>query len=350
MMAYYYLECQREKGLEEEAQKFNAVFDADQTNAEVTWGFLPKGCTASGNYGFDFIYKQHMPCPLIKFFAFLGLGLGVYPDDIPESVNHTVTIYDARKHAPGDFDKTGFTLIRLDREAETKDWRMQGGIGKRNGTDPDVEKFHHQMEPYLTKLYPHVKKIVWTHNIVRGGHEVGDQPPALGPHLDYNQDDDARKKFVAERPPLDFHWIVKESAKQYPSMLEMDILNGALNTENLTLGALLGVWKPISPAKVCDKPLTVMDASTFSPEDQIKFENSINFGAFTFNNLGGGIAFSPKQKWYYYSFQDTQEVLVFHQYSHGRFHANPHSAFVNKNCPQGTEPRISVEMRVALLF
>merc|ERR1712004_28799 len=216
--------------------------------------------------------------------------------------------------------------------------------------DPDVEKFHRQMEPYLKNLYPTVKKIVWTHNIIRGGHEVGDQPPALGPHLDYHQNDEARIKFAAERPPLDFHWMIESTAKKYNTMLEMDILNGALNTEELKLGALLGVWKPISPAKVCDKPLTVMDARTFSEEDQIEFETSINFGFFTFNNLNGGIAYSPKQKWYYYSFQNTQEVLVFHQYSHGRFHANPHSAFVNKNCPQDTEPRISVEMRVALLF
>ena len=81
-----------------------------------------------------------------------------------------------------------------------------------------------------------MKKIVWTYNVVRGGHEVGDQPPALGPHLDYYQGDDARKTFAVERPPLDFHWMIEESAKQYPTMVEMDILNGALNTDELKLG------------------------------------------------------------------------------------------------------------------
>ena len=34
----------------------------------------------------------------------------------------------------------------------------------------------------------------------------------------------------------------------------------------------------------------------------------------------------------------------------GKFHANPHTAFQNKNCPQGTEPRMSAEIRVALYF
>ena len=77
---------------------------------------------------------------------------------------------------------------------------------------------------------------------------------------------------------------------------------------------------------------------------------SISFGIITFHNLAGGIKYSPKQKWYYYSFQNDKEVLVFHQYSRGKFFANAHGSFLNKNCPEDTEPRVSVEMRVALFF
>ena len=130
---------------------------------------------------------------------------------------------------------------------------------------------------------------------------------------------------------------------------EPDILMGSMDTEELKLGALLGVWKPLVP-KVCDWPLAVMDASTFDAEHLIPSRNSISFGIFTFHNLAGGIKYSPKQKWYYYSFQNDKEVLVFHQYSRGKFFANAHGSFLNKNCPEDTGPRVSVEMRVALFF
>ena len=50
--------------------------------------------------------------------------------------------------------------------------------------------------------------------------------------------------------------------------------------------------------------------------------------------------------------QSRSEVLVFHQYSKGWWMSNPHTSFLNKNCPRGTEEqeRISAELRVALFF
>ena len=93
-----------------------------------------------------------------------------------------------------------------------------------------------------------------------------------------------------------------------------------------------------------------MDASTFDFDYDMPFENTINFIIFTFNNLVGGIAHSPNQKWYYYPFQTTKEVLLFHHYSEGKKLANPHTSFLNRNCPKGNGPRVSVEMRVALFF
>ena len=37
-------------------------------------------------------------------------------------------------------------------------------------------------------------------------------------------------------------------------------------------GVLLGVWKPISPSKVCDYHFAVMDATTFDLDHDISFE------------------------------------------------------------------------------
>jgi len=93
-----------------------------------------------------------------------------------------------------------------------------------------------------------------------------------------------------------------------------------------------------------------MDARSFKKEDQRQNELHMNFGSFIFHNLAGGIVHNPSQKWYYHSLQKTTEVLVFHQYSKGSWFANPHSAFKNKNCPAGTDSRVSAELRVALFF
>ena len=58
-----------------------------------------------------------------------------------------------------------------------------------------------------------------------------------------------------------------------------------------------------------------MDASTFYENNQIIYNLHINFIFAVFNNLNGAISYNPEQKWYYYSKQNTKEVLVFHQYS-----------------------------------
>ena len=117
-----------------------------------------------------------------------------------------------------------------------------------------------------------------------------------------------------------------------------------------------------------DYPLAVMDARTFQPENQILYNLHINMIFTKYNTLSAAISHNPNQKWYYYSKQSTSEVLVFHQYSkvisllphqtpqlvllQGKWMSNPHTSFLNKNCPKGTEDeeRISAELRVALYF
>merc|ERR1712216_175683 len=93
-----------------------------------------------------------------------------------------------------------------------------------------------------------------------------------------------------------------------------------------------------------------MDASTFQEEQQRPLGIHINLMAFMIHNFNGVIVHDPSQRFYYYPFQTTREVLVFHQFSRDVFFANPHTSFKNPNCPGGLEPRVSVEMRVALYF
>ena len=131
---------------------------------------------------------------------------------------------------------------------------------------------------------------------------------------------------------------------------EPKILLGDLDDDKGTFKVMLGVWKPIHPAAVCDHPLAVMDAKTFYSDNQTPNNLHMDLLFFKYHNLNGAISHSPDQKWYYYPFQTTKEVLVFHQYSNGEWLSNPHTSFHNKNCPEGSESRISVELRVALFF
>ena len=138
----------------------------------------------------QYILMQSAPCALNKLESYLESLFGASnttasDTDIEE---HNVTILDARKHNPGGFHETGFTLITLDKEPATTDWRTSF----HNNDSPDMLHFHEQMEPYIRELYPNVKKILFTFNAVRGGDTFGDQPQAVSrPHLDYYQDDKA---------------------------------------------------------------------------------------------------------------------------------------------------------------
>merc|ERR1711983_382748 len=169
--------------------------------------------------------------------------------------NHTVTILDARKHNPGTFSETGFTLVKLDEEPGTKNWR--------HGSQ-DIHLFQEMMNPHLMKLYPETKKILWLNNVVRGGDKPLDQPAAPAPHLDYYQDDEARLEFHKTNPLIDLKYSERNVSENH-------VLTGYYDTEDLKVGVMLGVWKPLNPT----------------------------------------------QRWYYYSMQTTKEVLVFHQYSKG---------------------------------
>ena len=96
---------------------------------------------------------------------------------------------------------------------------------------------------------------------------------------------------------------------------EPNALMGTLDTEEYQYEIMLGVWKPLHPKKVCDIPLAVMDARTFKKENQIQNHLSLNIIFGIFYNLNGAISYSPEQRWYYYPFQSTKDVLIFHQHS-----------------------------------
>ena len=337
ILLYFHIQCTKEKELEDQ-NKFNDVFDPDSTDVKDYCLQFPRvGLEFGSTIGIDYILQSFLPCAVVKLVSFLSGATPLdklHTDEENDYTKNNITFIDARKNPPGKFAETGFTLIELDEEPLTTDWRTQ------NSKDAEIKLFHKQMEPHIRNLYPDAKRILWTFNVVRGGHRLGDQPKAIdGPHLDYHQNRTARKAFHKEFPAPD------------TELIESRLLMGESDTEDEKLKILLGVWIPIlRGSTVCDNPLAIMDASTFDSEHLTKYLSHINFGIFLFHNLAGGIAFDPKQRWYYYPFMTTKEVLVFHQYSEDTFFANPHTSFKNRNCPKDSDSRLSAEMRVALFF
>jgi len=333
VLVFFHLECSIEKKWTFE-NKFNDEYNPAVTECSSALYFI-NGDLLTIKFGPEWFLVQWIPCSVSKLVGFISMRLGIASDyrDLNMKMEN-ITIMDARKQKLGPFEETGFSIISLKEESGTKNWRP--------GSE-DIHLFREQIAPHLMKLYPQTKRIQWFSNLIRGGDQFGDQPRAMGPHLDYHQDDEERKRFYEEHSFPEFLPM---------NQSEVHAMVGRLDTEDEKLGVILGLWKPLSPSEICDYPLAVMDAQTFRREEQIRYHLHMNTIFNTFNNLNAAIRHHPDQRWYYYSRQTTSEVLVFHQYSKGKWLANPHTSFLNKNCPKGTEKneRISAEMRVGLYF
>lgn len=353
VLYYFHRECITEKEEREQNKPRNEVFNPDVTDVkDCSLKFATQ--LNQGHHAYANLFLSLMPCPVQKLLllvnggntddtrkaGYKGLhlkdknGEEIKLDDVVLAEN--ITIYDARKHNFGDFHDSGFTLIELEEEPMTTDWRTPPTYD-----DADIKKFHHQMEPHIRALYPGVRRLLWTFNVVRGGDRIMDQPRAVdNVHIDYHQNYTERVNFHQEY-----------SAEPCAEPCEAKIMMGDNDDEDGEFKVLLGIWKPIFPETVCDYPLAVMDARTFKPDNQGLNMVHFSFGLLgTLNILGGTISHSADQKWAYYPFQSTKEVLIFHQYTKDKFFANPHTSFTNMNCPKDHGARVSVEMRLALYF
>lgn len=331
VLASLQLECYRERDERVRGQ----VFQPGLTEVvDLPLCFCTQGRDQKKVAGIDSILESVTPCAVTRVMAYLGIIEYEKCEDV-----HNVTIHDARKTQINGFHESGFTLIELEEDVQITDWRTNAAIDK----TAEINKFYQQMEPHLRKLYPETKRIKWTSNIVRGGDKLGDHPPLLGiPHLDFHPNNTERVIFHDSYPNPTSGGLIPE--------FETNLLMGSGDSAEDSLRVLLGVWKPLHPAAVCDLPLAVMDAATFQQEQLQRRFLHINFGVFTYHNLNGAISYSPSQNWAYYSFQTAKEVLIFHHYSKDRWMVNPHTSFSNRNCPPGTEARVSVEIRVALYY
>jgi len=102
---------------------------------------------------------------------------------------------------------------------------------------------------------------------------------------------------------------------------------------------------------ICDHPLAVASAATFQEDGIRNHEVHFEFWPFkSLHTLSGGIVYNESLKWYYYSFQGDDEVLLFTQFTRDKFFANPHTSFTNLNCDSSFDMRLSIELRVGLFW
>jgi hypothetical protein len=107
------------------------------------------------------------------------------------------------------------------------------------------------------------------------------------------------------------------------------------------------IWRVLTPPPQTI-PLAVCDARSVSADDLVEADAIFdlkNEPHWSFEGLV--VNYNPNQQWSYFSDMSPEEVLVFktNDSDLSRAHHVPHSAFDAPDCPPGTLPRASIEMR-----
>jgi hypothetical protein len=231
-----------------------------------------------------------------------------------------------------DFKQTGFDLM-VDSAFSEFDWDNLDRPGA-------MDEFYDMMTPHIKKYYPNATQISIAPPFKRAKLSLR---AVNAPHLDLFPDDEYRNRFYEEHGVEENQMLLK-------------CLLGHCDTEDDELGVILGAWVPVMRTPVCDKPLAMMDASSSSVNDvtplTVKIPTGRLFGKTWTRFMIAAINWTPKQKWYYYPYQKSNEMLVFHHWNRDKAHAwaNPHASFTVSGCGDEYEPRVSVEIRIALFF
>jgi hypothetical protein len=111
--------------------------------------------------------------------------------------------------------------------------------------------------------------------------------------------------------------------------------------------AVVNVWRPIR-GPVLDSPLALCDGRTYSEADLIASD-------LVYPHVRGetwSVAHNPNHRWYYFSEQQADEVLLIKVHdsaNDGRAKLSFHTSFDNPAAP-GAPPRESIEVRTLVFF
>ena len=116
--------------------------------------------------------------------------------------------------------------------------------------------------------------------------------------------------------------------------------------------ALYNLWRSLSPPPQ-DAPLAVCDARSIEPADEVTITAITEvLGVGEVRHDTTSYRYNPAHRWHYFPNMTPAEVLVFktHDTDPGQPRRVAHTAFDNPECPSGTHPRASAEVRLLALF
>jgi hypothetical protein len=220
-----------------------------------------------------------------------------------------VTIEDARgRESEFTLDRNGFALVKAPTTV-------------RNFYDPDEIKrvYYPEVEQLLKDKLGCSRVFVFDHN-VRNATIEGMAKPSRQVHNDHTVNSAPRR--VRDHLPDDAE----------------ELLKGRFGIVN--------VWRPVR-GPVLDSPLALCDARSFTDADLIASD-------LVYAHVRGEtsrVEYNPAHRWYYFSEQQTDEVLfirVHDSANDGRARLSFHTSFENPLTPDAP-PRESIEVR-ALVF
>ena len=145
---------------------------------------------------------------------------------------------------------------------------------------------------------------------------------------------------VGDAPPVNF--IHSDYSEKGPEQIRPRY--GPPTQPGVRRTALFNMWKLLSTGPT-DRPLALCDARTVAPEDMVPGDSRFLASDFVFETAF--FRHAVGHRWYYYPALRHDEIIVFKQ---GDTDAAcprfvPHTAFTDRSCPDGAEPRVSLELR-----
>ncbi len=241
-------------------------------------------------------------------------------DDVLNTIPHDARIEDARTRSkPPSLDVEGFMLIP--HQTKVQNFR----------DSEEVERvYSEEIRKLLLKL--------------TGADQVEIRGAAVLRFGERSEDSGAHNN---SRPARFVHIDASDSAADFFNS-QIPVPEG----KRLRRAVQYNVWRSTTPPPQ-DVPLAVCEASSINPKDFIFADALLDMnGEIVMSFESVLLRYNPTQRWVFFADMRPDEALVFktNDTEPGLAHHVPHGAFDNPNCPPGTPPRASVEIRGTALW
>lgn len=233
----------------------------------------------------------------------------------------TVTIHDLRgKEASFSLDRQAFLPLTVPAPPET-DFLSDDSI---------TSTYYPAVEALLRDNLPGIRQVyIFDHTVRRGG-ESARRGPVLRVHIDQTP------ASAVDRVSL--HLGESVAAEVLAKDARARIVN---------------VWRPLN-RPVESHPLALADSMSVVEDDLVSVAHIYpeRVGA------TGGVKFAEQQKWWYWSGQTPDEVMLIKCFDsdtvvgggeEGRRGRTPHTAFIHPHTPEDAPPRESIEVRCLVI-